>query len=216
MARVQIPSRVFAALYDKLNAGAEAAGVAELRREVLSEATGATLEIGAGTGLNVQHYPVAVTRLVLAEPDPQMRARLEAKVAESGREATLASACAEHIDAEDAAFDTAVCTLVLCTVPDPSVALAEISRVLKPGGRLLFIEHVRSERPRIARLQDLVRPLYKVVGRGCNPNRDTLASIREAGFEIDSHRREIAPKTPPTENELLVGSARRPAPPTAT
>ena len=158
----------------------------------------------------VAHYPSGVTRLVLAEPDDHMRARLRARLAEAGREAEIVAAPAEPLAFADATFDTAACTMVLCTVPDPAAALAEIRRVLKPGGRLLFLEHVRSERPRIARLQDAVRPLYNVVGRGCHPNRDTLASIREAGFELEAHRRELAPKTPPTENELLVGSARRP------
>lgn len=97
--------------------------------------------------------------------------------------------------------------MVLCTA-DPARALAEIGRVLKRGGRLLFLEHVRSERRAVARLQTAVRPLYYVMGRGCHPNRDTLANIVSAGFTIESQRRERAPKTPPTENELLIGAAR--------
>ena len=101
-----------------------------------------------------------------------------------------------------------VSTLVLCSVPDQAQALAEIRRVLKPGGRLLFMEHVRSERPRTARIQDRIRPLYNVLGRGCNPNRDTLAALRASPLEIDEVRRERVPKAPPVENEAIIGIAR--------
>ena len=202
-----MPGRVLAAVYDKMNAGPEAAGVAALRAELLATARGATLEVGAGTGLNLEHYPVAVSRLVITEPEPHMRTRLEEKVRRSGRRAELRADPVEALAFPDDTFDTIVCTMLLCTVADPAVALAELGRVLAPGGRLLVLEHVRSERPRVARLQDAVRPLYAIIGRGCHPNRDTLANIRAAGFEVGAHRREIAPKTPSTENELLVGEA---------
>ena len=209
MPTLQLPSRIFASLYDRLNAGAEEAGVAELRRDLLAAASGDTLEIGAGTGLNLRHYPPAVTRLVLAEPDAHMAARLRLKLDAIDRDAELIADVGEHLSSEDAAFDTVVCTLVLCTVPDQAAALREIHRVLRPGGRLLFLEHVRSERPRIARLQDAARPLYNVVGRGCHPNRDALEAIRASDLDVESDRRVMAPKTPPTENELIVGVARR-------
>ncbi len=209
MPTLQMPSRMYAAVYDKMNAAPEEAGVAALRQGLIAAAAGATIEIGAGTGLNLSHYPPAVTRLVLTEPDPAMRARLAAKLDQLTLDAETHAMPAEALAFEDGSFDTAVCTTVLCTVPDQAVALAEIRRVLKPGGQLLFLEHVRSERPRIARLQDAVRPFYAVVGRGCHPNRETLAAIEAAGFHVRSHRREIAPKTPATENELAVGIAER-------
>jgi ubiquinone/menaquinone biosynthesis C-methylase UbiE len=205
MPGIKFPSRAFAAVYDKVNAGTEAAGLAAMRRDLVSTATGATVEIGAGTGLNLDHYPAAVTRLVLTEPNAHMRARLQSKL--NGRDAEVVDAAAERLGFDDDSFDTAVCTLVLCTVPEQAPALAEIRRVLKPGGRLLFLEHVLSERPGIARLQGLARPVYYVMGRGCHPNRDTLAAIRAAGFEVESQRREQAPKSPPTERELIVGVA---------
>jgi len=212
MSRVQIPSKLMAFVYDKLNAAPEKAGVCDLRRTLLARACGATLEVGAGTGLNLAHYPAAVTRLVITEPDGNMREKLQKKLDAGARPgAELTAAAAEDLPYEDASWDTVVVTMALCTVRDPAAALAELQRVLKPGGQLLALEHVRSERPRIARLQDAVVPLYGVIGRGCHPNRDTLAAIRAAGFQVAEHRRERAPKTPPTENELLVAVALRPA-----
>ncbi len=210
MPTLQFPSRAFAAVYDKLNAGPEEAGLAALRRDLLAGTSGPTVEIGAGTGLNLRHYPPAVTRLVLTEPDANMRTRVQAKLRESGLEAELVDAHAACLGFPDASFDSAVCTMVLCTVPDVPAALTEIRRVLKPGGRLFFLEHVRAESAGKARLQTMARPIYRVMGRGCNPTRDTLSSIRAAGFDVEAHRRVVAPKTPPTENELLVGSAINP------
>lgn len=210
MPRLQMPSKLFAAVYDKVNTGPEDAGVAALRGALLAHARGRVLEIGTGTGLNLAHFPPAVTHLVLSEPDEFMRVKLQVKLdAGAGPQAAeVIDATAGDLPYPDTSFDTVVATMVLCTVPEPPVALAELRRVLRPDGRLLVLEHVRSERPGIARLQDAVVPLYGFIGRGCHPNRDTLAAIRAAGFTLDEHRRERAPKTPPTENELLVAVAR--------
>ncbi len=210
MPRLQVPSKLLAAVYDKVNAGPEDAGVAALRGGLLSHARGRVIEIGAGTGLNLAHYPPTVTHLVLSEPDVNMRAKLRVKLdAGAGPQAVeVSDATAGDLPYDDASFDTVVATMVLCTVPEPSLALAELRRVMRPDGRLLVLEHVRSERSGVARLQDAVVPLYGFMGRGCHPNRDTLAAIRAAGFTLDEHRRELAPKTPPTENELLVAVAR--------
>ena len=208
MPRIQMPSKAFAALYDRLNKGAEDAGVREWRAGLLAGATGPTLEIGAGTGLNLEHYPPAVTRLVLLEPDPGMAARLQGRLDASGRQAELVSASAVPLPFADGEFETVVVTLVLCSVPDPGAALAEIRRVLAPGGRMLFMEHVRSENPKTARLQDRIRPLYNVIGRGCNPNRETLATLEASGLAVESVRRETVPKAPRTENEAILGVAR--------
>src|SRR3954452_25441840 len=129
--------RVFAAGYDRFMAGAEKAGLHDMRRELLATARGRTLEIGAGTGANVELYPAAVTELVLAEPAEPMARRLEAK----HPQATVVHAPAEELPFEDDSFDTVVSTLVLCTVVDPDRAIGEIARVLKPDGQLLLLEH---------------------------------------------------------------------------
>jgi ubiquinone/menaquinone biosynthesis C-methylase UbiE len=198
--------RLFAALYDTVGKGSEEAGMREERRKLLAEAQGATIEIGAGTGLNVQHYPDAVTRLVLAEPDRHMRVRLGRRVDELSPTAEIVDASAERLPFPAATFDTAVVTFVLCTVPDQQAALLEIARVLKPNGRLLFLEHVRSEDPKIAKRQDRIRPLYNLVG--CNPNRTTLAAIDASPLEVESVRHGEIPKAPKVERPMIVGIAR--------
>jgi ubiquinone/menaquinone biosynthesis C-methylase UbiE len=199
--------RLFAALYDTVSKGSEAAGIREERRHLLAGAEGATIEIGAGTGLNLEHYPEAVTRLVLVEPDPHMRRRLGRRLEDVGRTAEIVEASVEDLPFPDASFDTAVVTYVLCSVPDQAEALAEIARVLKPNGRLLFMEHVRSEDPRLARRQDRIRPLYNLVG--CNPNRDTLAGIDSSALTVESVKHGEIPKAPRVERPLVVGTARR-------
>jgi ubiquinone/menaquinone biosynthesis C-methylase UbiE len=131
--------RIFAAAYNAIFAGLEKAGLADKRRKLLSGAEGDTLELGAGTGHNLEHYPEAVGRLVLTEPDPYMARRLRAQVEESGRAGVeVAEAGAESLPFGDGEFDTVVATLVFCTIPEPGPALDEIARVLKPGGRMLF------------------------------------------------------------------------------
>jgi ubiquinone/menaquinone biosynthesis C-methylase UbiE len=199
--------RLFAALYDTVSKGSEAAGVREERRQLLASAEGATIEIGAGTGLNREHYPEAVTRLVLTEPDRHMRRRLRRRVDALDRAAEVIDASAEQLPFPDATFDTAVVTLVLCSVPNQQVALAEIARVLKPNGRLLFLEHVRSGDPKLARRQDRMRPLYNLVD--CNPNRETLAAIEASPLRVESVRHGEIPKAPKVERPMIVGTARR-------
>jgi len=199
--------RLFAAMYDTVSKGSEAAGMQEERRQLLACAEGVTIEVGAGTGLNLEHYPEAVTRLVLAEPDRHMRRRLQRRVDAVGRAAEVVEASAERLPFPDSTFDTAVVTLVLCSVPDQEVALAEIGRVLKPNGRLLFIEHVRSDDPKLAKRQDRIRPVYNLVG--CNPNRDTLAAIEASALRVESVRHGEVPKAPKVERPMIVGTARR-------
>jgi ubiquinone/menaquinone biosynthesis C-methylase UbiE len=199
--------RLFAALYDTVSKGSEAAGMREERRQLLAGTEGATIEIGAGTGLNLEHYPEAVTRLVLAEPDRHMRRRLRRRVDALDRPAEVIDASVERLPFPDATFDTAVVTLVLCSVPDQEVALAEIARVLKPDGRLLFMEHVRSDDPKLAKRQDRIRPVYNLVG--CNPNRDTLAAIEASTLRVESVKHGEVPKAPKVERPMIVGTARR-------
>ena len=203
---MMVPARLFAAVYDKLMASSEDAGLHDKRRELLAEASGRTLEIGAGTGLNAELYPDAVTELVLTEPEEPMARRLRAR---AGSRARVVEAGADALPFEDDAFDTVVSTLVLCTVPDQAAALREIARVLKPGGRLLFLEHVRSDEPRLAKWQDRVTPLWKFTGRGCHPNRDTAAALRTAGFAVDRLDEGRFPKAPPIVRPLIAGVARR-------
>lgn len=199
--------RLFAAMYDTVGKGSEDAGMREERRRLLSGASGATIEIGSGTGLNVPHYPGAVTRLVLAEPDRHMRVRLKRRVDDAYPAAEIIDAPAERLPFPDATFDTAVVTLVLCSVPNQAAALAEIARVLKPGGRLLFLEHVRSDDAKVAQWQDRIRPVYNLVG--CNPNRPTLAAIESSELTVETVKHGEVPKAPKFERPMIVGSARR-------
>ena len=198
--------RFNAATYDPVLWLGERAGMAGHRRRILADATGRVLEIGAGTGLNLNHYPDAVGELVLAEPDEGMAGRLEKRVRESGRTATVVQANAEELPFEDDSFDTAVSTLVLCTVPDPGKAIAEVQRVLRPGGRLLFIEHVRSESPRLARWQDRLEKPWAAFADGCHCNRRTLDLI-ETGLRLERVDDGAWRRMPPIVRPLIAGVA---------
>jgi SAM-dependent methyltransferase len=194
-------SRVAAAAYEPLVARAERAGVADARRDLLRNAGGRVLEIGAGTGLNVEHYPQGAD-VVYTEPDRHMAKRLRAR----GVEVTEASA--GHLPFPDGSFDTVVSTLVLCTVPDVAGSLREIRRVLAPGGRLLFLEHVRAERgTRLERWQDRLHRPWRVLARGCNCNRDLLASLAAESFSVLHVRQETWPFLPPIIRPVVIGSA---------
>jgi ubiquinone/menaquinone biosynthesis C-methylase UbiE len=202
-----------ARIYDRLLARSERAGLSEMRRSLLAGASGRTLEIGAGTGLNLSHYTDAVTELVLAEPDPHMAERLRARAASEPpvpARVEVISAPAEQLPFEDASFDTVVSTLVLCTVEEPKSALAEARRVLVEGGRLLFLEHVRAESPRLAWWQDrLERPWGRVAG-GCHPNRATGETLAGAGLWIEQLDRERFPKGVRLVRPMIKGVATRP------
>jgi ubiquinone/menaquinone biosynthesis C-methylase UbiE len=200
--------RLFAALYDTVGKGSEEAGLREERRQLLAKAVGDVIEVGAGTGLNVELYPETVTGLVFTEPDQHMRRRLKRRVEGLDRPAEVVEASVGDLPFPDATFDTAVVTLVLCSVPDQQAALAEIARVLKPNGRLLFLEHVRSDDRKIARRQDRIRPLYSGLC-GCNPNRDTLAGIEASVFTVETVKHGEVPKAPKVERPLIAGIARR-------
>jgi len=200
--------RGFSALYDRLFKATEEAGLRQMRRELVAEARGRVLEIGAGTGANVELYPETVEELVLAEPDPHMTRRLREKLAEAGNAAAeVVEAPAEQLPFEDSSFDTAVVTLVLCTVPGPEAALAEIARVLKPGGRLLFIEHVRSQEPGLARWQDRLERPWHFLGDGCHCNRDTVATIAASPLTLGEVEHDRLPKAAPIVEPLVRGSA---------
>lgn len=203
--------RGFSALYDRMFTAAEGAGLRQMRSELLAGARGRVLELGAGTGANLDLYPDAVERLVLAEPDPHMIRQLRAKLGPSGRAAEVVEAPAERLPFEEASFDTVVVTLVLCTVPDPGAALAEVARVLAPGGQLLFLEHVRSEDPGRARWQDRLERPWRFIGDGCHCNRDTVATIAASPLTVGEVEHGKLPKAPPIVEPLVSGSAIRAA-----
>jgi ubiquinone/menaquinone biosynthesis C-methylase UbiE len=199
--------RAFAAVYDRGLKATEEAGLREMRRETLAAASGRTIDLGAGTGVNLELFPDAVGELVMAEPDPHMIKRLREKLAASSVAATAIEAPAEKLPFADGSFDTAVFTLVLCTVPDPQAALTEAARVLKPGGRLLFVEHVRSGEPGVARWQDRLERPWRFLADGCHCNRDTVALIDESSFKLDRVEHGELPKALPIVKPLVRGTA---------
>jgi ubiquinone/menaquinone biosynthesis C-methylase UbiE len=194
--------RRFAAIWD-FAARHEGRGELALREEVTHAAEGRTLEIGFGVGSNWPFLPADV-EYVGIEPDPHMRKRAAAHVP-AGRELTLSDGNAESLEFPDESFDTVIGTLVFCTIGDPRRALAEIRRVLKPGGDFRFLEHVRAENRLGAAVQDAIRPVWSRLGGGCNPNRNTLALIRAAGFETTGIRNVKVGPLP-----AIVGAATKP------
>lgn len=202
---------LFATMYDRLMAGTEKAGLHDRRARLLESARGDVLEIGAGTGLNLPFYGQAVDTLTVTEPEAPMARRLAKRLREQTRTVTLVEAAAEQLPLADDRFDTVVSTLVLCTVSDPPRALREIRRVLKPGGEFLFLEHVRSEDPGLARWQDRLNGINRVIAHGCNCNRSTLDTIQQAGFEISSIEKAVLLKAPPFVRPLVVGTAFKPS-----
>jgi SAM-dependent methyltransferase len=192
---------VFAAVYDRTVARAERAGIADARRKLLSGTRGRILEVGAGTGLNVEHYP-AGSDVTYTEPDPHMAKRLRA------RGVDVVEVGAEALPFADESFDTVVSTLVLCTVPDVPASLREIRRVLAPGGRLLFLEHVRAAPgSKLERWQDRLHGPWHALAGGCNCNRDLLASLAVAGFSIEDVRHEAWRFMPAIVRPVVIGAA---------
>jgi ubiquinone/menaquinone biosynthesis C-methylase UbiE len=200
-------TKIFAAGYDRLLRDSERAGLSDMRARLLAGARGRTLEIGAGTGLNLAQYPHNGIELTLIEPSPPMARRLERRVAELRPDASVVQASAAQMPFDDGVFDSVVCGLVLCTVPDQAAALAEIRRVMSGDGQLLFLEHVRSDDPAVTRWQDRLHPIWRRIGEGCHCNRDTLAGIQAAGFEVDEVEHTGMPKSPAFLRPMIVGRA---------
>jgi ubiquinone/menaquinone biosynthesis C-methylase UbiE len=201
---------IFAAIYDRMLARAEHGGLGDRRAELLAAASGRILELGAGTGANIGHYPAAVTEVVFTEPDPHMAKRLRAKLEADppSFRAEVIEAGAEQLPFADASFDTVVSTLVLCTVGDPERAAGEVARVLAPQGRLLLFEHVRDPgEGRKARWQDRLERPWGWFAGACHPNRDTLSTLGGAGFDVSGIRRDTFPKAPPLVSDAIKGAA---------
>lgn len=195
--------RLFAAGYDRATAGAERGALGAARRELVGAARGKVLEIGAGTGANLPHYP-GETEVVLTEPDAHMAKRLRAKAGGL----TAHEASADALPFPDGSFDTVVATLVFCSVPDVPAALREVRRVLAPGGHLLFLEHVRGEPgSKLGRWQDRLNPPWRVFACGCNCNRDFISSLHAAGFAVDELRHESWRFMPRLVRPVVVGRA---------
>jgi ubiquinone/menaquinone biosynthesis C-methylase UbiE len=200
----------FAMTYDRQMARAEKAGLRAFRERLLAGLSGDVLEIGGGTGANLPWYGPAVTSLTMTEPQPPMLRHLEHRVREHRPSATVLRAPAEDLPFDDDTFDVAVSTLVLCGVDDQPRALRELRRVLRPGGQLVFIEHVRADDAGTARLQDRMNWLNRLVVC-CDCNRPTLDSVKAAGFTVTRLEHTALPKAPKFVRPAILGSATVPA-----
>lgn len=216
LAAGQVSERVhhplFARLYERLAPKMDEQGAAEHRRELLAGLQGRVLEVGAGTGLNFDHYPEAVSEVVAIEPEPYLRGRAE-EAAEAARiSVSVIDGLADQLPAPNESFDAAVASLVLCSVPEQSAALAQLYRVIRPGGELRFYEHVLADSPGLARLQHAVGHVWPWFAGGCHPDRETGKAIVEAGFAIEESRgfrfRPSVIETPVAPH--ILGRARRP------
>lgn len=204
-------ARVFATLYDPLLWWGERAGMGARRRQVLGRARGRTVELGSGTGLNLPNYPDDVEELILTEPEPAMRARLDRRLRTTQRRAKVLDASADQLPFTEESVDTVVSTLVLCTVDRPDAVLREVERVLRPGGNLLFLEHIRSKSPRLARWQDRLEVPWRRFAEGCRCNRATLELIRSSGLEVGEVQEATWQGMPvPIVRPLIIGTATKP------
>ena len=203
---MSLRTKFFAMTYDRQIARTEKAGLRVFRQRLLAGASGDVLEIGGGTGANLPCYGPAVGSLTITEPQPPMLRRLERAVQAHRPGTRVLRAPAEDLPFDDDSFDVAVSTLVLCGVDDQPRALRELHRVLRPGGRLLFIEHLRSDDPGLARLQDRMNWLNRLVVC-CDCNRRTLDSIHGTGFAVTQVQHTALPKAPPFVRPTVLGSA---------
>jgi ubiquinone/menaquinone biosynthesis C-methylase UbiE len=202
-------SWLMAAVYDRFARESNKACLDRWRAELLRDLSGAVLEVGAGTGATLPYYPKAVKRLVLCEPDPHMRRKLQAKHDATGaKHVEISDASLEALPAVPASLDAVVCSLVLCSVPDPQAALKEIQRVLKPGGKLVFLEHVAADgKPNRLKWQRRIEPVWKHLAGNCHLTRRTEAAITAAGFKIARIERESIRKALPIVRPSIRGIA---------
>ena len=177
------------------------------RQRLLTPAEGIVLEIGFGTGLNLPHYPRAVTALHTVDPTPMLRARVASRIAQARFPVHIQILSAERLPYDDATFDCVVSTFTLCTIPDPIMALQEVRRVMKPTGRFLFLEHGRSDDAAVARWQDRLNPLENWLGCGCNLNRRIDRLVNSAGLHVRALDRYVLPGLPRIGGEMYRGMA---------
>jgi ubiquinone/menaquinone biosynthesis C-methylase UbiE len=205
----EIRNRFFARIWVRLKDPAE---TVEYRKRALAGLSGRVIELGAGDGRNFQYYPAKVTEVLAVEPEPYLREHAGQVARDAPVPVKLVAGVADRLPAEDASLDAGVASLVLCTVPDPPKALAELRRVIRPGGELRFFEHVVSNDPRRARVEHLLDHIWPRVAGGCHPDRDTGAAIEAAGFAIEScDRFGFSPGFPMPKIAHILGVARRPA-----
>ena len=206
MAAVRHP--IFARFFDRFSQGMEQE-VGPYRDEMLAGLSGRVLEIGAGNGMNFARYPATVDEVVALEPEPYLREKAEAAARSAPVRVTVREGVAHPLPLEDASFDVAVASLVLCSVPEPDDAIAELRRVLRPGGELRFLEHVRSSRPRKARVQQVLdgAGVWPWLIGGCHTARDTLAALEHAGFTLERVRRVDVGAAANPANPHVVGVA---------
>ena len=214
MAAPSVHHPLFARFYTHVLARNEPAELRAYRDELLAGLSGRVVEVGAGAGANFPHYPDTVTEVVSVEPEPYLREQAVAAAAGAAVRVTVVDGIADALPLEDGSCDAAVACLVLCSVPDQARALAELRRVLEPGGELRFLEHVRGATPRMARAQRFVdRTFWPHAFGGCHTARDTVAAIERAGFALERHR-DLQPRSLPSFMPIspqAIGSARRPA-----
>jgi SAM-dependent methyltransferase len=199
----------FAEAYVRVAGKAEPRGVAGHRRELLAGLTGVVCEVGCGHGLGFSYYPSTVTRVLAVEPEPTLRAHAAAAAVRAPVPVDVRDGTADHLPVETGTCDAAVLSLVLCSVPDPSTALAEVARVLRPGGEVRLYEHVRSAHRVVAVAEDLFTPLWARLAGGCHLNRDPVGELATAGFTVHDVRRfGFSPQRglPPTAHVLGKGS----------
>jgi len=199
---------IFARFFDRFSQGMEKE-VGPYRDEMLAGLSGRVLEVGAGNGMNFARYPATVDEVVALEPEPYLREKAEAAARSAPVRVTVRDGVAHPPPLEDDSFDVAVASLVLCSVPDPDYAITELRRVLRPGGELRFLEHVRSSRPRKARVQQVLdgAGVWPWLIGGCHTARDTLAALEHAGFTLERVRRvDVGPAANPA-NPHVVGVA---------
>lgn len=209
----RLSERLFAWYYPPLLELAERAGQRETRHQLIGQAAGRTLELGAGSGINLPHYTAAVTELIITEPGPEMLEHIRKAIAAdppAAAKVRLVQTGAEELPFEDSSFDTIVGTFILCTIPEPRRTLAEVVRLLRPGGRFLFLEHVHAaEGTLLGAFQDLVERPHTYIAAGCHPNRRTWQVIEESGLEVERLEHGRQPRAVPTVRPTIIGSARR-------
>lgn len=199
---------VFSRLYPVVGRAMDRGGMWKYRRALLSGLEGKVVEIGAGNGLNFPHYPDTVTRVIAMEPEQRLRhlACIAGDTAPVPVE--VVDGFAEHLSIEDDSIDAAVVCLVLCSVADQSVALREIRRVLKPGGQLRFLEHVRADTPGLARVQRVLdATVWPRLAAGCHTGRDTARVLKQTGFTFERLERFVFPNPRTPTSAHILGTA---------